>query len=130
MTSSKSLGALQAAALDALWNSEQWLSVRDVRARLGRRRPPAYTTILTVMTRLHDQGVLVREKRGRAFFYTPRVSREQWLGERAARELASGVGPPNQAVLVAFLDSAEQADPALLDRLSDLISERRRGRPQ
>lgn len=126
----KSLGELQAAVLSALWDADAPLSVRDVLARVKRRPPLAYTTVLTVMSRLYDQNVVVRDKRGKAYFYAPCVSREQWKGERAAVELAAAGGPPDEAVLAAFLDSAERADPALLDRLSALIAQRRRKRSQ
>lgn len=124
----KPLGELEAAVLAALWGSASPLSVRDVLARLPRRPPLAYTTVLTVLDRLHEKDLVAREKEGKAFLYRPRVSREAWLGEQAARVLTEAKEPPNQAVLMAFLDSAERADPALLERLSALIEERRRGR--
>ena len=68
-----------------------------------------------------------REKHGKAFSYWPRVSREMWLGEQAARVLTEADVPADRNVLMAFLDSAEEADPELLDRLSKLIEQRRRG---
>jgi predicted transcriptional regulator len=126
----KSLGELQALVLSILWDSATPLSVRDVLSRVKRKPLLAYTTVLTVLTRLHEQDLVVREKEGKAYFYRPRVSREQWMGERAARELAVPGGPPDQAVLAAFLDSAERADPDLVDRLSALIAARRRRRSQ
>jgi predicted transcriptional regulator len=130
----KSLGELQATVLAVLWDSSVPLSVRDVLARLERpassraRRGLAYTTVLTVLTRLYEQEVIDRDKRGRAFFYRPRMTRAEWVGARAAHELHAAGGPPSNAVLAAFLDSAERTDPALLDHLSTLIAMRRRGR--
>lgn len=46
-------------------------SVGEVREYLRRthRRDHAYTTILTIMSRLHERGVLLRERRGRQFIY-------------------------------------------------------------
>ena len=84
--------------------------------------------VLTVLDRLHDKELVMREKEGKAFFYRPRVTREVWLGERAVQALTDAHEPPNQAVLMAFLDSAEKADPALLDRLSTMIAQRRKER--
>jgi predicted transcriptional regulator len=128
MGSRKSLGELEAAALSALWSSTEPLSVRGVLDRIQRRPALAYTTVLTVLDRLYEKGLVAREKQGKAFLYRPRVSREAWLGEQAASVLTGTNEPPNQAVLMAFLDSAERADPALLERLSALIETRRRGR--
>ncbi len=122
----KALGELQTAVLSVLWESPTPLSVRDVLARVRRRPRLAYTTVLTVLSRLHEQNVVLREKRGKAFFYWPRISREEWIGERAARELTAAGGTPDRAVLTAFLDSAELTDPVLLERLSALIAARRK----
>ena len=122
-----SLGELETSVLDLLWSSPSPLSVREVGAKLNRRPALAYTTVLTVLDRLHDKGFVQREKSGRAFLYRPRVLREALMAERAAAAL-SKKGPPQNAVLLAFLDSVESRDPALLDRLAALIAARRSGR--
>ncbi len=124
------LGELETAVLGVLWSSSSPLSVREVLARVRRRPPLAYTTVLTVLDRLHGKGVVVREKEGKAYHYAPRVTREEWFGERAARALAGATRGHDEAVLVAFLDSTERVDPHLLDKLSALIAARRRGKPK
>lgn len=43
------------------------MSTADVHAEMGPEL--AYTTVMTTLARLHDKGVLRREKRGRAFAY-------------------------------------------------------------
>lgn len=121
------LGELERAVLQTLWECAEPLSVRDVLARLRRRPAPAYTTILTVLDRLHDKDLVAREKEGKAFRYKARVTREGWVGEQAARVLTAVDGPPNQAVLVAFLDSAERVQPEVIERLSSLLAARKRG---
>lgn len=128
--SPKTLGELEISVLEALWSSEARLSVKEVHARVRRRPALAYTTILTVLDRLHEKQLVLREKDGKAFQYWPRVSKEQWFGEQAASVLTRSALGADGAVLAAFLDSAERADPKLLDRLSELIASRRtRGRP-
>jgi len=122
----KSLGELEGAALAALWDSAGPLSVREVQQRVGRPEL-AYTTILTVLDRLHGKDVVARERDGRAFLYRPRVSREAWQGDHAARVLTGERSPPSGAVLMAFLDSAERADPEVIGRLAALIEARRKG---
>lgn len=128
----ESLGALETTVLEALSRAAQALSVRDVLARLPRKAELAYTTVLTVLDRLHDKGVVRREKRGRAFFYEPVVTSDQWRGERAAKLLAGRVAgrdaPPSRAVLLAFLEGTERVAPHVLKELSALLDERRRAR--
>ena len=124
----KLLGELETSVLSALWSSTSPLSVRDVLALVKRKPALAYTTVQTVLDRLHEKDLVSREKEGKAFLYRPRVTREAWLGEQAARVLTGAKGPPNAAVLMAFLDSAERADPAVVEQLSALIEARRKGR--
>jgi len=119
-----SLGELEARVLEVLWASNEPLSVRDVGAALRRRPALAYTTVMTVLDRLHDKGYVTRAKLGRAFAYRPKIAREAFLAERAATAL-SPKGPPANAVLAAFLDSVESRDPEVLDRLAALIAARR-----
>jgi predicted transcriptional regulator len=127
MTAQKrlSLGDLERSVLDALWSEAAALSVRDVQRSIARRPGLAYTTVMTVLDRLHDKGFVSRRKDGRAFVYRPRITHAEWLGERAARVLASEAAG-DRAVLAAFLDSTDRVDPDLLNELSDLIDERRK----
>ncbi len=122
------LGELEAAVLEVLWTSREPLAVREVLAKVRRKPALAYTTVLTVLDRLHGKGVVVREKDGKAYRYAPRVTREAWFGERAARALAGAKPGGDEALLVAFLDSTERVDPHLLDKLSELILARRKGK--
>ena len=121
----RSLGELEAAILSVLWDSEGKLSVRRVHESLAREQALAYTTVMTVLDRLFDKELVAREKDGKAFVYWPVLSREQYLGGRAARMLTELEVPVQRDVLMAFLDSAEHADPDVLKELSALIKARR-----
>ncbi len=124
----QSLGELEHAVMNALWKSGEALSVREVQTLIGRRHALAYTTVLTVLDRLHSKGFVQRGKDGRAFLYRPRLSQAEWVGNRAARVLASEAGA-DRAVLAAFVASADLADPRLLDELSHVIrAHQHRGR--
>ena len=51
-------------------------SLRDVHLRLESQRDLAYTTVMTVMSRLAEKGLLRKRKNGAAFLYLPALSRE------------------------------------------------------
>lgn len=129
-THAVALGDLEAAVLEVLWGSASALSVRDVLGRVRRRPALAYTTVMTVLDRLHDKGLVVREKQGRAFHYAAAMSREAWFGQRAAEALAGAATDHDEAVLMAFLDSTARSNPELLDKLEELIAARRGGKPK
>ena len=69
------LSDLQLRLLSALWEYGE-LSVAEVQTALQRDYPLAVTTVATLLSRLHDRGVVDRRKEGRQFVYTAAVEQE------------------------------------------------------
>ncbi|RKH46219.1 BlaI/MecI/CopY family transcriptional regulator [Corallococcus sicarius] len=121
------LGTLEAAVMKVVW-TQAHVTAREVCDRMTGRKERAYTTIMTTMDRLHRKGLLVREKDGLAWRYTPALSQpefEKALADGIATDILQSHG---EAALAAFVDAAAEVDESLLDRLAQLIAERRRGR--
>lgn len=80
------LGPLGASVMHAVWQLGD-ATVATVSAALAEdgTSTSAYTTIMTIMGRLHDRGLLVREKRGRVFVYRAAAD-EDALMERLSRD--------------------------------------------
>lgn len=116
-------GELAKRVLETLRDGDE-LSVREVVDRLGSGH--AYTTILTVLDRLHDKGDVKRHKVDGAWCYRAAVSREEAAANQLAALLASSGG--NDAFLMAFVNRAESVDASLLDRLERLIRKRKGAR--
>lgn len=116
----KVLGPLEAEIMRAVWKAKGPLSVRDVLDRLnaGRREPLAYTTVMTVMSRLAEKEILRRSPRGRAFVY------EAAVPDAAAIAVRGLVRDFGEAAVAQFVDEA-RADPKLLRRLERLLKEKR-----
>jgi predicted transcriptional regulator len=76
------LGQLQAEVMQTMWAKET-ATVRETLDELNRRRRPklAYTTVLTLISRLNARGLLHRAPDGRGFRYRPSRSREELLAE-------------------------------------------------
>jgi predicted transcriptional regulator len=109
------LGDLERAVMQAVWDAPAPLTGREVAAVLS-DRALAYTTVLTVLTRLERKGLLTRDSSARAHTYRAVGSRadhvstllEQVLGQaddRAAalQHFARSVSPEDAAVLQAAL---------------------------
>ena len=88
-------------------------SVREVLEALNaRRRPPrAYTTILTVMQRLHEKELLRRERRGRLHVYVPAITREQYAEARSEAEVEALVSEYGDVALAHFARHMSELDP-------------------
>jgi predicted transcriptional regulator len=74
------LGDLQAAVMDIFWRRES-ATVREVAEELNKKRSLAYTTVLTLVSRLWSRGLLEREPEGRGFRYWAAMSRDDFLAE-------------------------------------------------
>ncbi len=75
------LGPTEARLMDLAWSKES-LSVKQALFFLGPKSDLAYTTVMTVLHRLYQKGLLKRDKEGRNFVYTPTGSREAFLKDR------------------------------------------------
>lgn len=120
------LGTLELELMEILWSRPD-VSVREAVDQL--RRPLAYTTVMTTLDRLYKKGLLDRRKDQRAFFYSPRLTRQEWEKERAGRLVAgflAGPHPAREVLLSCLLDAVGTHDPALLDELEKKIRLRRK----
>lgn len=103
-------------------------TARDVCDRLTGARERAYTTVMTTLDRLHRKGLLERQKDGVAWRYEPTMSKltyERALADQLATKILAEHG---DTALSAFVDAAEKVDEVLLDKLEQLISQRRKDR--
>src|ERR1039458_3004589 len=101
---------LELDCLNALWSLGEG-GVGDVRRVVGRTRPLAYTTIMTVLERLVRKGKIARHKAGRAFVYSPATSRDE-LRRTAIRELLNCFFDRSEEELFRFLrDLARRVAP-------------------
>src|SRR5690349_10324124 len=70
------LAPLELDCMNALWRLGQ-ATVRDIHGALAPTRPRAYTTIMTILDRLTQKGVVERQKSGRAWLYKAQLSADQ-----------------------------------------------------
>jgi len=114
------LGPLENAVMDRVWKSGP-VTVRDIVDEVGRSRGLAYTTVMTVMVRLHAKGLLQRKREGKTYVYRAAFTREEHRA-RISRDLARGlVSQFGDAALVAFsaeLDGVDTQHRAALRRLA------------
>ena len=120
-------GDLEYAVLVALFEMGS-ASARQVHARVGEPERLAYTTIATVLDRLHGKRLVERELEGKAFIYRPQVKRGALDRARARQALKKLLGSEPRPAMAALVDAVESADPVLLDELAKLVAARRRSR--
>lgn len=109
----RAAGVLEAEVMTVLQNAATPLNPAEVQQRLG--SDLAYTTVVTILTRLTAKGLLARSKVGRAYAYAP-VSDIPGLAARRMHQVMNGE-PDRQAVLARFVDSLSDGDEKLLREL-------------
>lgn len=80
MAERRAMGALEATVLTCLWRSDDALTPSEVIEAMD--DPPAYTTVMTILTRLWRKGLVGRELRGRAYAYQAVVSEAELAAQR------------------------------------------------
>jgi predicted transcriptional regulator len=109
----RGFGELEQQVLSVLWAADEPLIAREVQGRLD--DPPAYTTVTTILDRLHQKGVVKRVERGRAFAYTALVTESVATAQRVRSLLRNG--NDRAAVLQGFVDVLSDGDTEELQRL-------------
>ena len=116
---------LEAAVMAVVWTKKLLrFAVSDVLAVLEKRREIAYTTVMTTLARLHDKGLLEREREGKRYLYSPKLSREAFLESTVREVLDQTVG--GRGAMAMLSEKVCHASASDLDALEALIRHRRR----
>jgi len=106
-------GQLEAEILTVLHQADEPMTTGQVVERLGGGL--AYSTVVTILTRLHAKRQLTRTPRGRAYAYAP-VADEAGLAARRMRGYLDE-RPDRAAVLTRFVGDLTSDDENLLRQL-------------
>ncbi|MEU3660158.1 BlaI/MecI/CopY family transcriptional regulator [Streptomyces sp. NPDC032940] len=107
-------GELEALVLAVLREADGPVTAGRVQERLG--GDLAYTTVVTILTRLLDKGAVSRERAGRSFVWTP--VDPAGLAARRMRGVLDAESD-REAVLASFVTGLDPADERLLRELLD-----------
>lgn len=111
-------GPLESEVLRAIWSAGGPVAVRKIVDHLNERRaePLAYTTVMTVMSRLAAKRALSRRKAGRGYVYEAIAPDAAGL---AVKDLLRAHG---DVAVAHFVDEA-RTDPELMRRLRRLLND-------
>jgi predicted transcriptional regulator len=109
------VGALEAAVLECLWGATEPLTPRQVLESVDPQL--AYTTVVTILTRLADKGVVDRERHGKVYLYRPRVTEADLVAGRMAAALDSALD--RRATLSRFVAGLSKREAKALRKVLD-----------
>lgn len=123
----RTLGEQEHEILSVVWQLGA-CTVREVHDRVGAPRGLAYTTVSTVLDRLHRKGFVTRERKGKALVFRPAQPERSVEGSRVRMLVSRILGGDPEPAVARLVDAVETYDPKLLDRLAEEIAARRGSR--
>jgi BlaI family penicillinase repressor len=101
------LAPLELECMSALWPMGEG-TVRDIHRELSESRKRAYTTVLTIMDRLAQKGIVTRRKAGRAYVYQANLSADE-ARMKAVEKIVAGFFAGSADALAAHLATRRSA---------------------
>lgn len=110
-------GTLSAQILDLLWSAGDAMTAGQVRFALAAIDPRklAYSTVVTVLSRLYARGIVSRLRSGRAYAYRAQADQSQLTAARMSRLLEAE--DDRRQVLVSFVSDLSPGDEDILRHL-------------
>ncbi len=105
-------GALEQAVLVVLWHASAPMIPGQVLAEMPGTL--AYTTVMTVLGRLHDKGLVTRTTYGRAYAYEAALSESELTARRMGEALAGA--NDRAAALTGFISHLSKRDISAIRR--------------
>jgi BlaI family penicillinase repressor len=102
--------------MNALWPLGE-ATVKQVQESLMARRPRAYTTIMTILDRLAQKGIVSRRKVGRAYLYRASLQPAE-AQQSAVQHLVAGFFGGSREALAAHLNGVQVPLPPRAARIS------------
>lgn len=121
----KILGDLETDIMDIVWVKGE-ITVRQVYEQLKDQRNIAYTTVMTVMSRLADKGLLEKIKEGAAFVYRATSSKEEFTKSTVKKVIGELLEDFTAPVINQFVEFLGDEQPETMEELARLIEEKRK----
>ncbi len=121
-TLKKLLGSLELQVMEFMWQTGE-ATVQQVVKTINRRRPIAYTTVMTVMGHLVDKGLLARTIEGKRYRYLVARSRDDFLHETSKSKVHSLVDDFGDLAIAQFLGEIDNVEGSRLEELKGRVQE-------
>ncbi len=116
----KNISHLEQDVMNIVWTNRE-CTVHDVIKALKKDKPVAYTTILTILQRLYEKGLVSKKKDKRAFLYKAKISKESYSKSMAQGFLKKFFTSFGDVGIASFAESIESLSKKEKDHLLELL---------
>jgi len=122
----KVLGELESEVMEIIWQAGEPVSVREITSILQKKRQIAYTTVMTVMGRLVEKGLLKCQRIGKAYTYTSSYTKDKFL-TKITRQIMKNLSLSFGEIAVAhFAQEIEKLSPKKRRQLLKILKTTKR----
>lgn len=121
----RALGDLEKQVMDTLWLKKE-AAGREIFTEIRRSRTIAITTVLTVLERLVQKGIVKKLKSDGVYIYTPVFTREEFADKVSQAVMKGVLDIAASSAVASFVDILADTDPKELDRLLKLIEKKKK----
>lgn len=82
-----SLGPLERSILKIVWQTKKEVCVRHILSQLPKKLDPAYTTVMTIMNRMVEKGILEKEKSSNTCYYQSTQNKNSFLSSLVENQM-------------------------------------------
>lgn len=119
----KVLGGLETEVMEVVWQTGAPISVGEVVNALGQKQKVAHTTIMTIMGRLTEKGLLKRITPGKTYLYKPAYSRDTFLKKISRQIIKNLVVTFGDTVVAHFTEELEKVPFEKKQKLLKILKE-------
>lgn len=119
-------GPLEAKIMDVLWCGER--SIKEVQHELEKDKATNFNTVMTVMNRLVDKGILTKRLEGRTSIFRPVLSREEFVNTQSKEMTHELMDEFGSVVVSHMIEALDEADEDLVAQLEQKIKEWKKDR--
>ena len=103
----KALSELEQEVMNVVWENNS-CSVRDVLKEISQKKELAYTTVATILLRLHEKGMVTRNDKDFAILYLPKISKEDYSKSIAGSFFNKFFQSFGDTAIASFAESIEE----------------------
>lgn len=115
-------GSLEAKIMELLWETNE-LSIKEVQQRLEKDKPVNFNTVMTVMNRLLEKGILDKRLQGRLSLFRPTQTKEDFIEHQSKKLTENLLDEFGGVVINHMIDALTGVDKSLLDKLENKIQQ-------
>lgn len=116
----QTLSNLELEIMNIVWENEV-CSVREVLTKISKQKDLAYTTVATILGRLLDKGLVIRNEKNLVIHYSPKISKEEYSKSLSGTFFTKFFQSYGDIALASFAESIEKLPKDKKKHLLDLL---------